>query len=282
MSKGNTLSSGKKNLALALIAANPKTSPKTAANIFMAAKVAHLNEAQMTRKSLRKIKVEHATLYLCNLKEFWSNNVSKLLHELNTSQDKKFIRLREVIKHGDLLEDVSESGNRSDGIYFFDRSKPGIIKLAQTDKEGFFPDKIEFIIQIHNPYYYWNDYDGQKWQQSRLSFDESKESLIDGFASIIHIPKKKLQKYSSLITEDDIIKHGVERTRISKISDNGTTNTFKIEYKGLTYFIEANVDGVHLSSAGYSNDWHFDLQYDVIKVFGTYDASIIGGKSKTK
>jgi len=283
MSKGSrSASSDKKKMALALVVSNLNTSPKTAANLLMTSKIDHLNEAYMKRKTLRKIKAEHATLYLCNLEKFWTNDVSKLLHELNTSQDKKFVRLRQVIKHGDLLEDVYVSGYRSNGIYFFDKSKPGIIKLVQTAKDGFFPDKIEFITQIHNPYYYGNDYDDLKWHTSRLSFDESRESQIDEFASIIHIPKQKLQKYSSLITEDDIGKHHAKTTWISEIFSDGSTNKFKIEYKGLTYFIEANIDRVNLSDKASNNDWHFDLQYEAIEIFGTYDADIVGGKPKSK
>jgi hypothetical protein len=278
MSKGSsTMSSDKKKLALALVVANPKTSPKTAANLLMTSKVAHLNEAYMKQKTLRKIKAEHATLYLCNLEEFWTNDVSKLLHELNTSQDKKFVRLRQIIKHGDLLEDVS-----SDSIYFFDRSKHTIITLVPMAKETFLPDNIEFITQIHNPYYYLDENNNSKWHTSRLSFDGSRESQINGFPTIIHIPKKKLQKYSSLITEDDIEKHHAKTTWISEIFSDGSTNKFKIEYKGLTYFIEANIDSVNLSDKASKNDWHFDLQYEAIEIFGTYDADIVGGKPKPK
>lgn len=312
MSNGSTLSSGKKNLALALVAANHKTSPKTAANIFMAAKVAHLNEAHMKRKTLRKIKAEHATVYLCNLEEsddytgdgrhgalsahhgdhgdlnstqlrdLRRRRGRELLRELNTSQDKKFVRLRQVIKHGDILEDVSVSGYRSTGIYFFDRSKH-TIKLVKMNRESFFPDEIEFITQIHNPHYYY-DGDYSTWEVSSLSFDKTKksQSQIEGFASIIHIPKKKLKKYSSLITEDDIDKHQMDMRWLSDTFEDGSTNRFKIEYKGLTYFIESNIDPVHLDDTASPNDWYVDLQYDDIKVFGTYDEDIVGGKPKSK
>jgi hypothetical protein len=265
--------------ALALIASNPNTPAKTRASILAtAAEISELDEATMKQKTASHVKKEHATLYLCNLNN--SNDVSTLLGELNTSPDKKFIKLRSVIKHGDLLEDVSVSGHRSNGIYFFDRSNLRVIKLIPA-KERFYPNEIEFITQIHNPYYYLKNGEPRWTTSKRLLNTES--NIEDGFASIIYIPRKKLERYSSYITRSDIEHHRMREEWISMFDEDGFTDRFKIIYKGLTYFIQVNDNTIHLGekkSSSSSEDWYIDLQYDEIKVFGAYNTELVGGRAK--
>lgn len=222
-------------------------------------------------KSLKQILAEHATVYLCDLKKHWNNNINHLLDTLNNSDNVELIKLRNIIRHGDVLEDVSESGYRSNGLYFFDKSNKDYIKIViagQNDdlemNEYFIPKKFESITQFQNPYYW----DQEKMQISNISFDDTKQSNVECevyVGHILYIPFE-INKYVSIITESDIKEYNLDDVWLSELDDN-KTNKYKIEYKGLVYFIWDGIETINFNNL---TSIFIDTNYSEIKIFGMH------------
>lgn len=175
------------------------------------------------------------SVYIACLPNIKKNKLEKWMTMLKMINEP----LVNTIKRGDLLENSSESGYRSDGLYIFDvvDGNVQICDLADSpDDYGTIPSKFELITQFPNPYY-WFDDDECVRENDVISFDEYNDTLISAsfHNNYVYVPFDKLMPHTSRFTEDDYHLLPADTLEIFKKND-----VVKITYGSYIYFIIVN------------------------------------------
>jgi hypothetical protein len=293
--------------ALALVRGNKATTSTKVADVMGATfkGINDTHEGFRNDTSARKIRGQHAIVYLCDSKGN-EEYIEELLHNINTNPTKvaKFDKLRKSIKHGDLLEDVALSGESTSGIYFFDRRlkdiqvvRPGKYGLEYAIPEHFElfkphhqhgKDKIQFL----NPYYW----DFTKMRRNNYVTIDNHIDIDDYIDSdkiagyIVHIPSNIIRKYGSIISVTDVPTNQRPRDWVREANSAGKVDSFKIVYMGLTYLVQMGIDPINLQHlVPQSGLVELDENNEIV-VFGTYtpfvpastSTSTGGGKTSRK
>lgn len=190
------------------------------------------------------------TMYICKFESnFDSNQWLKELYSINPV-------LFEKIKNGDLLENVNESGYRSNGVYIFNKIKNKLIILSLSkypDDYGSIPEIFEVITEFKNPYYWHNENN----YINHVDFTNSNlccESCWHNNYVPINLDKIKVENineddYLYLLNNTETFLHDYSiHNRIKEYYFiDYYLKYYKINFKNLTYFIKSiYVDNINL------------------------------------
>ncbi len=142
---------------------------------------------------------------------------------------KKDIDLFNKIEKGDFLENIKESGHRSEGLYMFDKNDDGKVTICELETDcddyGTIPRRFELITQFKNPVY-WMDNSGFINSKKVKTFCSDTYPNAYFHNSCVYIPFNKLHDFVTLATQEDAAKYNVN-----------ILNTIKISYEGDIYFV---------------------------------------------
>jgi len=156
--------------------------------------------------------------------------------------------IKEMVKRGDIFEDIDESGYRSEGVFLYDGQKT-IEQGRDFDDYGYPPDELKLIIEF--PPGYWdvnNLIINDTFEKSRRKRPESAGTIILSPSFYWHA-----DSVSSFLYFDELgISRDITTSKVSftypRIYNDGTEEEvdftleyFTLDYGGHRYLIDADI-----------------------------------------